>query len=75
MDNVLTAEGDINSGSDPVGEVLMDPAPESGSDEEGGGARRSVVVAGVTPRTKKRGTSAIQGTLCKNTLRILKCGP
>ena len=37
MDNVLKAEGDINSGSDPVGEVLMDPAPESESDEEGVG--------------------------------------
>ena len=37
VDNVLKAEGDINSGSDPVNEVLMDPAPESESDEEGEG--------------------------------------
>ena len=29
MDNVLKAEGDINSGSDPEGEMLMDPASES----------------------------------------------
>ena len=29
VDNVLKAEGDINSGSDPEGEVRMDPASES----------------------------------------------
>ena len=37
MDNVPKAEGDINSGSDPKGEVLMDSAPESESDEQGEG--------------------------------------
>jgi len=35
--NVLKAEGNINSGSNPEGEVRMDPASESESDEEGEG--------------------------------------
>ena len=29
----------------------------------------------MTPRSKKRGTSAIEDTQLKDTVRILKCGP
>jgi hypothetical protein len=54
----------------------MDLASESESDEEGkDGEGGCVVVAGVTPRMKKHGTSvfqvAIKDTQFKNTQRIL----
>ena len=38
-------------------------------------ARRRGCLAGVTPRMKEHGTSAIEDTRLKDTLRILKCGP
>ena len=37
MDNVRKTEGDIDSDSDPAGEVLMHPESESESIEEGEG--------------------------------------
>ena len=36
----LEAEGDINSDSDPEGDVLIDPKSESRSDEDGGGGEK-----------------------------------
>ena len=37
MHNLLKAQGDINSGSNPESEGLVDPASESESGEEGQG--------------------------------------
>jgi len=75
VDNVLQAAGDITSNSDPAGEVRMDPASESKSDEEGGWAERGGG-GRVTPRTQKRGTSVFQvatkDTQLKTVHRMLK---
>jgi len=61
--DVLKSEGNINSGSGPEGEVFMDPASESESDEEGAGGAEEGGVAVATPRTKKRGTSVFQAAI------------
>ena len=78
MDNLLQAKGDINLGSDPEREVLVDPASESESDAEGGGGEEGGR-ARVTPRIKKRGTRvfriAIKNKQLNKTQRILQCGP
>ena len=43
MDNVLKAEGHLSSSSDPGGEVLINPAFQSESDEEGKGGEEEGV--------------------------------
>ena len=41
MDNALKAQGDINCGFDPEGDLLMDPVSESESDGGRGGVSDS----------------------------------
>ena len=60
VNNILRAEGNIKSGSDPEGEVLMDHASESESNGEGEGGEENGGRSGSGDQDKKHRKSVFQ---------------